>query len=136
MINKLVNSDWPEIPLILAYENTFRCWIWVQNDHAVPFQSISYCLTFLLIHVDCFNTILVFHFNPKTIIIFFPQMILQKESKTDCISDCLRQQHIFWKTWLPCFHLKLGGFKKLSGNRRKVQRVPTRNVQNRLWEQR
>ena len=128
-----MNSYWPEI---LAYENTFRCWNWVQTNHAAPFQSISYCLIFLLIHVVCFNinTIFVFDFDPKTILIFFLKMILRKESKTDCISDCLRQQHIFWKTWLPCFHLKLGSYKKLSGNRHKFQRVPTRNVQNRLQE--
>ena len=93
-----MNSDWPEIPLILAYENTFRCWILVQNGHAVPSLSISHCLTSLLIRVDCLNTILVFDFDPKTIIIFFLQMILRKEFKTDYISDCLRQQRIFWKT--------------------------------------
>ena len=94
-MNKPVNFVWPEI---LAYENTLRCWISVKTDHVVPSQSFSYCLTFLRIHVDYFNTILVFDFDPKTIIIFFLQMILQKESKTDCISYCLRQQHTFWKT--------------------------------------
>ena len=57
----------------------------------------------------CFKTTdyFRFHFWSEHHCWFFRRLSFPKESKMDRISDYLQWEGIFWKTWLPTFHLKL-----------------------------